>query len=185
MNKISGKIILGTLIATVIASYSMVPLIYAQSSGKTQTGCQGSTVGLVCVSHLGSHHLPTGRWHAEVNGVEALLVISSVDKAGNVQGTLSGGNFTCAIGRMPCEIHGTFNDITGRISFLATSPRCQPPVCAFASPVQNYTGFESEIIMPDNEHYQIYGIGQTIRPTTGEEFGWMAKMFCGFAGCIG
>jgi len=57
---------------------------------------------------------------AEVNGVEALLV----DKAGNVQGTLSGGNFTCAIGRMPCEIHGTFNDITGRISFLATSPRC-------------------------------------------------------------
>ena len=185
MNKISEKIILGTLIASVIASYSMIPLIYAQSSGKTQTGCQGSTVGLVCVSHLGTHHLPTGRWHAEVNGVEALLVISSVDKAGNVQGTLSGGNFTCAIGRMPCEIHGTFNDITGRISFLATSPRCQPPVCVFAPPVQNYTGFESETIMPDNEHYQIYGIGQTIRPPTGEEFGWMAKMFCGFAGCIG
>ena len=36
---------------------------------------------------------------AEVNGVEALLV----DKAGNVQGTLSGGNFTCAIGRVSLQ----------------------------------------------------------------------------------
>ena len=36
---------------------------------------------------------------AEVNGVEALLV----DKAGKVQGTLSGGNFTCAIGRVSLQ----------------------------------------------------------------------------------
>jgi hypothetical protein len=178
--------IFGTLIATVIAISAVLPHTYAQSSNITNTGCiHGSALGLVCIINQGTHHLPIGKWHAEVNGVNATLFISSVDKSGRINGTLAGGNATCAIGGKPCEINGTFNDNTGRISFLAVSTyHSKPPAAVFVSPVQNYTGFESEKIMPDNETWQIHGIGKTIKPFIGSEFGWFAKMFCGFAGCI-
>jgi hypothetical protein len=145
---------LGTLIATVVAAYSMMPQVYGQSSGVTQTGCiHGATLGLICVSNLGTHELPTGKWHADVNGAGAILLISSVDKAGRINGTLAGGNSTCAIRGEPCEINGTFNDRAGRISFLATSTyHPKAPAAIFVSPVENYTGVESAQIMPDNSH---------------------------------
>jgi len=165
----------------------MMPQVYAQSSTKTSTGCiHGTTLGLICVNNLGTHHLPKGQWFAEVNGIDAILDISSVDKDGKINGMLAGGNSTCAIGGKPCEIHGTFDRHTGRISFLATSTyRPQPGAGIFVSPVQNYTGIESEKVSGiDVIHYQIIGTGKTIKPHVGPEFGWSAMKNCVVTGCI-
>jgi hypothetical protein len=183
MNTIFGQMILWTLIASLIAACNIVPQTYAQSSGPVQTTrcLHGMAEGLICVSNPPTHSLPTGKWHAQVNGVDAILTISSEDKAGRFNGTLAGGNGTCALGGMPCEIHGTFDNTTGRITFLATSTYRS----TFVPPVQNYTGIESERIMPDNSWWWLDGVGKTIRPVIGPEFGWSASMFCGFAGCIG
>ena len=100
--------------------------------------------------------------------------------------TLAGGNYTCAIGGKQCEIHGTFDRNIGRISFLAISTyRPSIPERIFVSPVQNYTGIESEKISGiDVIHYQIHGIGKTIKPYVGPEFGWTAIKNCVVTSCI-
>jgi hypothetical protein len=183
-----SQLILWALVATFIAACTPVPPIHAQSSGPTQTGCMhGMAEGLICISNPPTHSLPIRKWHAQVNGIDAILTISCEDKAcRTINGTLAGGNGTCAIGGMPCEIRGTFDNTTGKITFLATSTyRPSPPSASFVPPVQNYTGIESENVMPDNSFYWINGVGRTIRPVIGPEFGWSASMFCGFAGCIG
>jgi hypothetical protein len=188
LNKTPIIVILATLIISVSAGYNMVPQIYAQSSAKTTTGCiHGSNIGLICVSNLGTHRLPTGKWLAEVDGVGAILTISSIGKSGKIDGTIAGGNATCAIRGKPCEIHGTFDTYTGRISFLATSTyRPPPPAAIFVPPVQNYTGIESQThIGVDQTQYQIEGIGKTIRPMSNTEFGWSATKMCLSIGCIG
>ena len=180
--------ILVVLLTSITSGNSMVPRIYAQSSIRTTTGCiHGSIVGLACVNNLGTHHLPKGKWLADVDGVNATLSITSIDKMGKISGILAGGNASCAIGEKPCSIDGSFNDKTGRISFLAGSTyHPKPGAGIFVSPVQNYTGIESQKISDgDKIDYQIHGTGKMIKPHVGEEFGWSATKHCVAMGCIG
>jgi hypothetical protein len=127
-----------------------------------------------------AHTLPVGKWSADVNGANGTLIISSVDKMGKIHGTLVGGNFTCAPLGKPCLIQGSFNERTGRISFTTHSS-----VPTFAAIVENYTGYESERLTFDFKVFQIHGIGKTIKPFPGHEFGWSAVKGCTVMGCIG
>jgi hypothetical protein len=182
MREIFRHILLSTTITILIAGgSSLLPTIYAQSSDVTQTGCpDGSIVGLSCVTKKVTHTLPMGKWSADVNGANGTLIISSVDKMGKIRGTLVGGNFTCAPLGKPCLIQGSFNERTGRISFTTHSS-----VPTFAAIVENYTGYESERLTFDFKVFQIHGIGKTIKPFPGHEFGWSAVKGCTVMGCIG
>jgi hypothetical protein len=167
---------IGTLIATSMTSQTT----YGQPFGNDCLDIR--PIRLICPPPVqGDYKLPTGNWSLYVNGVYGILRISSVDNVGKVQGTIVAGDRTLCTRLEPCEINGSFNTTSGRISFLS-----HPTVPTFVAIFQNYTGYISQRVAFDVIDYTIAGIGRDVGPLPGYEFGWYATIRCLAAGpCLG
>ena len=90
---------------TLVAVLIHVPLIFDQTPKVNATGCDtGSLKGLICAPQVKPvYKLVTGNWSLNVDGVEGILNILSVDDEGKINGTIVDGNVLCRVSS-PCII---------------------------------------------------------------------------------
>jgi hypothetical protein len=104
----------------------------------------------------------------------------------NFIGTLQLSNASGAIQlcpvAQPCNIKGTFDTQTGKISFTST-----PSIPTFIADIQNYVGYESfKVSGVDIVQHKLDGIGTVVSPSPVKEFGWEASKSCIVIGpCLG
>jgi hypothetical protein len=176
MIKILRYAIILTIIATLAASVSLLP-----TTVNAQSFCpSGPVTGIMLCPPPRPNQLPVKGWNAEVDGVPAILKITSVDGAGKVQGNIFGGTL-CTKGVL-CVISGSFDAKSGTLSFLNTATSTKPGVLQYA--LQNYTGHLSMKVMLDVTDYTLAGTGTTLKPGPGKTFNWVAQTRCLVTGCI-
>jgi hypothetical protein len=164
---------------TLALSGSSLTIIMAESTNATQNPCpQKMYKGLVCAPVNPTFHLPNASWKANIGGVDAILT-TSVDNKSKVQGMVIGGKKLC-LPDSPCKINGTFDEKSGKISFVL-----RPTVPTFLAVSENYTGFISEKVLLDIVEVTLAGTGKTIQPVPGKEFPWYATHSCIISGVVG
>ena len=177
MTEIIRYLIILIVFATLTASGSLIATVNAFSCPR------GSPVGIMVGPFPGPYRLPIENWNAHVGTADGILKISSVGVTGNIRGTLFTGNATnagnpaamalCTVAH-PCQISGSFDAKTGRISFTS-----HPTIPTFAAVIQNYIGYESSRVEGiELIHYTLDGIGTTVKPVPGIGFGWDASISC-------
>jgi hypothetical protein len=175
----NSVIIILIFIGTLTIIGSSVTITLAESTNATQNNCpHGSYKGLVCAPVNPTFHLPTASWKANIGGVDAILT-TSLDNASNVQGIVIGGRMLC-LPDSPCKINGTFDQRSGKISFVL-----RPTVPTFLAVSENYTGFISEKVILDVVEFTLAGTGKIIKPVEGQEFPWYATHSCIISGVVG
>lgn len=176
MNEIFRYIIVSTFVASLIAAGNVLPRVYAQSSSSTSAqtpSCptNAKPIGFLCVPFT-EYKLPLGNWQIEVNGFGGILNISSIDSTGKINGTMFGSGSLCTIA-FPCIIDGSFDGRSGKINFTSHTT-----IPTFIAVINNYTGQLFQKVMIDFTVYTLVGIGTTVSPVPGTQFGWDATISC-------
>jgi len=172
--KLLRYFLVASFMVTLVAVLIHVPLIFAQTPKVNATGCDtGSLKGLICAPQVKPvYKLVTGNWSLNVDGVEGILNILSVDDEGKINGTIVGGNVLCRVSS-PCIINGSFDESSGAVTFIS-----RPTSQSLIASTQNYTGVLSQRVLFDIIDYNMAGTGKEIGPLHGNAFGWYATMVC-------
>ena len=171
MAEIQRYMVILTLVAALTASGSLLPTVNASFCPP------GPRTGIAICSPPPPFNLPVRSWDATINGLPAILNITSASRAGNINGTITGGDL--CNGDTQCLIKGTFDGKSGRISFINTASSIEKRVLIG---IQNFTGQESIAKIVDIKKYTLAGTGENVKegpetkiPTT---FNWEAHTSC-------